>query len=134
MFQLRQTKDMALVQEMDRKCFPDDKWDNTTNMKWWLLKKDGIPVGYCSCRMIMPDTCYFTRAGILPSARGKGLQKKLINVRVNWARKQGAKYVITYTSMDNFASLVNLIKSGFKMFNPQWAWAGKEFFYFKKDL
>lgn len=50
---------------------------------------------------------------ISTSARGRGLQKRLIRARVAWARKIGAVSLETYASLDNRASLISLLKCGF---------------------
>lgn len=51
---------------------------------------------------------------VSPHARGRGLQQRLIRARVAWARKQGAQTLETYASIENTASLVSLLKCGFR--------------------
>jgi GNAT superfamily N-acetyltransferase len=50
--------------------------------------------------------------GVLPEARGQGLQRRLIRVRERWGRAQNALRARTYVSADNGASLSNLMRCG----------------------
>ena len=48
------------------------------------------------------------------TARGKGIQKRLIKARITWARKLGAATLSTYASIGNLPSLISLMKCGFQ--------------------
>lgn len=80
------------------------------------------------------DTCFLARAGVIESERGKGLQKKLIMVRLKWARFYGYRDVITYCSPENVASSNNLISCGFKLYLPEEKWGCKNALYFRRRI
>ena len=66
--------------------------------------------------------------------RGKGLQKRLIDVRTRAAKRHFCYTVITYTTPDNYASANNLIRRGFKMYDPEYQYGGSTMLYFIKDV
>ena len=69
-------------------------------------------------------TAYLCRVGVVHRARGRGLQKKLIQIRERWARKQGIEWIVTDTAPDNPASSNSLISCGYKLWRPKNRWAG----------
>lgn len=104
--------------------------------EWWIARdEEGEPVGYAGARLLLSQKMvYLVRAGVLPRARGNGLQRRLVRCRVNWGAKHGAETAITYTLSENHPSSNNLIKAGFVLYEPTWAWVGTEVLYWWKDL
>lgn len=128
---IRQTKDLQLVQWMHRQCFPHDEWDERGTH--WVAWVDGYSAGFCSARPLYGESgCFFCWAGVLKWARGHGLQRRLIRARLKWAKRHYS-YALTYVSPDNYASLANLIKCGFQIYDPDWRWAGSVI-YLQHDL
>lgn len=123
---IRETRDMALIARLDRQCFPGDDPYRFTEAKWWVALLGGQPVAYAGARYWSPDNGVFLcRAGTLPAARGMGLQRSLIRVRLRWAKKIGASCVYTYTMPHNAKSARNLVRCGFLPWSPGRAWAGE---------
>lgn len=122
-----------------------EEFDRTT---WWVARdEDGKPVAYAGARTFTTYSddeededenrmAVLVRAGVLDSARGKGLQKKLIQVRTRWAQQQKARAAVTYTMPSNYRSSNNLIKCGFVMYMPEHGWVGElgEVLYWWKTL
>lgn len=133
---IRRTDDTDLVRELHAETFPADPWEDDLDIEHWLVTLDDEPVGFCSAILIGDDAniLYLTRAGVLPAARGAGLQQKMIKARLTWAKRQGAEIAITYTVPDNWPSITNLIRAGFRFYDPEYAWAGRKMFYFRKAL
>lgn len=101
----------------------------------WLAEEAGTPVGFAGAVMWGPDQCaYLTRAGVTPSARGHGLQRRLIRARVRWAREQGARGVYTYTSREGIYSANNLIREGFTLWTPARPWGLAGALYWWREL
>ena len=104
---------------------------------WWLVRpKDATdPVAFCGVvnSSMGSGIAYMKRAGVLEGHRGKGLQRRMINLRVNWARRQGCHKIITETH-DNTYSSNNLIRAGFELFEPECPWSFKGALYFQKLL
>lgn len=114
---------------MEKVCFPEIKEGlqdpyNKVSAEWWFVYDDrDNSKGFAGAKMWKPDNFVFLcLSGVLPEARGQGLQKKLINVRIKWAKSQEADGVYTYTSKENIVSANNLIKCGFMLFEPPYKW------------
>ena len=122
-------RDVALLVDLEYACFPDDETypKVSPNVRWWIVwRDDGKAVGFAGSRYYEPDNAMFLcRAGVLPCARGNGLQRRLIRARIRHARASGARGLMTYTRLDNCASSNNLIRCGFRLWTPSYAWAGK---------
>ncbi len=72
-----------------------------------------------------------TSCGVVSYAAGKGLQRKLLKVREKYAKRYGCASVVTYTARDNYASITNLIRAGYR-FSPHQR--GEQYFNFVKYL
>lgn len=129
--------DKPLIEYLDSRLFAEsERVERIEESAWWIgWDEKGTPVAYAGARL-MPTakSVFLSRAGVLPEARGYGLQRRMINLRVQWARKVGATRVITYTHPENIISSNNLIKCGFLLYTPDWAWAGEEFLYWMLEI
>ena len=130
------TEDYDAIEEMDRICFPlDDQYAEFVNCEWWIVYVDGHEAAYAGAKVWEPDNCaYFCRAGVLPEFRGRGIQRKMIDARLRWAKKEGCEGVYTYTMPWNAQSSNNLIESGFRVFIPGVFWGGEGALYWYRDL
>lgn len=103
------------------------------NRDWWVITdKAGFIIAYCGC-IYSESICIFNRAWVHKRYRGMGLQRKMISKRIQSAKGQ-CKKVITYTTPDNVISSNNLIKCGFKMYTPEYAYAGRNMIYWIKEI
>ena len=120
---------------LQKKCLPFDIPYDTNFGSWWIATKDGVDIGFAGLvRTVSWTDCgYLCRAGVIPDARGQGLQKKLIRVRLRQAKALGWKWVITDTT-DNPASANSLIATGFKLFQPTKPWGFKNTLYWRRKL
>lgn len=108
---------------------------------WWLLAPalDFLtPVAFCG---VVPSTlgfgyAYLKRAGVLAEHQGHGLQRRMIRLREQWARREGFHTIVTETVSHNTHSANNLAACGFKMFEPAVPWGHKigVGLYYKKAL
>lgn len=126
MITVRQTTNLDIVSTLDSQIFFVEKPVNTTNSVWWVAWDGDKPVGFAGIRQLKDEPyAYLLRAGVLKSHRGLGIHKKLIKVRLNWAKRNpDIQGVLTYTVAWNIPSSNNLINAGFKLFKPGWAWVG----------
>ena len=115
-------------------AFSDDLWVGDDHT-FWVAKHNGTVVGFCSA-VYRPERghVFLSRAAVIKNARGHGIQKRMIATRIRWARKQGAKECVTYTSPKNYPSMCSLLACGFKFYFPHEPWAGKSMHYFRMDL
>lgn len=122
-------EDVSIIEAMDTLCFAPEAAERVhihrPNEVWWIGEDEyGEPVCYAGAKIWKSGSeqaLYLHRAGVLPGARGRGLQRRLIAVRVQFARRQGIPEVWTYTSHTNIASANNLIRAGFSLWMPA-AW------------
>lgn len=134
----------STVFDLDTKIFvkgerlSGEEMDRTT---WWIARDpEGNAVAYAGARLFNGSAdkpykmAYLVRAGVLPSARGAGLQRRLIHCRVQWAQRQKAKAAITYTLHSNSPSANNLFKAGFVLYQPEVGWVGDDVLYWWKTL
>lgn len=109
-----------MLSGLDAIIFPDDTAPEADDgAAWWLVfDDDWEPVAYAGVYPYVdaeaPNTWFLLRAGVMPQARGNGLQRKLIKARVRYAVKQGCKRMITYTAGTNVPSMRSLIAEGFR--------------------
>lgn len=92
--------------------------------QWWLaISAEQGPLGFAGLSPgPTPRSGYLCRAGVAPSARGQGLHKRLIQVRLAFARRIGLQLVVTDT-LRNPRSEQNLVACGFEPFVPRHPWA-----------
>lgn len=120
-------------------CFPPDAWiggaPRFTTGWWWVAFDRGKAVGFAGMveATKTPNAVYLCCAGVLPSHRGKGLQRKLIRKRTEKAREQGYHTVVTET-VDNPASATSLIREGFLPYHPVTPWGSSHATYWKLSL
>ena len=112
---------------LQRTCLPYDyPYDTTTS---------GSAVAFAGLvrSSRWSDSGYLCRAGVVPSSRKQGIQKKLIRVRIKKAKVLKMKWLVTDT-YDNPASSNNLISCGFKLFNPSGPWGAEGTLYWRLKL
>jgi GNAT superfamily N-acetyltransferase len=110
--------------------FPIEEWEESI---WWIGFHAGKPVCYCGLKREVGHA-YFNRAGVLPEARGNGLQKKMIRKRLDYCRENNIKKAITNTALYNVKSMNSLIRCGFRTYWPQNRWVGDDVMYWMKGI
>jgi N-acetylglutamate synthase-like GNAT family acetyltransferase len=133
---LAEKSEISTLQQLEKDIFPEDEKVNFHLGVWWIARNDmGLPVGFCGVATFPKDKfVFFKRAGVLYAYRGKRLHKQLIRVRLAWAKKHGYDQAITYTLLSNPSSGNNLAKAGFKLYRPEYKWAGAYITYWVKWL
>lgn len=111
------------IAEMHRECFPDCTVyaSDTPDTHWWVAYWGDIehPVAFGGIRFDWTHKLgYLCRSGVRKDHRGFGLQPRLIKARVAHARANGITRLITDTVSGNYHSANNLIRAGFRLFNP----------------
>lgn len=126
----------ADIVRMDADCFGAEAPALSHNRgAWWVLKDGKKSVAFCGIEPSYRTELggYLSRAGVLRSHRGHGIQKQLIRTRVDYARTQGWTQVVSDTC-ENPASSNSLISCGFRIFAPENPWSFKHAIYWKKFL
>jgi GNAT superfamily N-acetyltransferase len=133
---LRSLETQNTLSALQQICLPYDKPHKTNSGYWWVASNDGgDPIGFAGLvpSVRWSDTGYLCRAGVVPNCRGKGTQKKLIQVRIRQAKANGWQWLITDT-YENPASSNSLIGMGFKLFEPSSPWGAKGTLYWRLKL
>jgi len=127
----------SILHTLDTKCFVGETPYPKVGSYWWLAYVDDEPIAFAGMTVydyIKKPAAFLSRAGVLPKARGNGIQKRLIRARERAAKKIGQSRIITYTSYDNLISANNLIKCGYTLYLPDHWWGIKNGLYFEKLL
>ena len=119
------------LKELDDRVFNGCNNEFKSNRDWWVMVSANQIVAYCGCGFT-EGLCIFVRAWVHKDYRGQGLQKKMIKLRIKSA--YDCHIAITYTSVDNYPSINSLISQGFKIYCPEYAYAGREMLYFQKPI
>lgn len=127
--------DPQIIDQLHKESFPHDANDPLPNTAWVAKDADGELAGFCTVRqsVAFDDTVFLSRSGVMAGAQGNGLQRRMIRTRLRWAKRKGYKHAITYTVWDNYPSMVNLLKCGFRVYQPKEPYAG-DVMYFRKPL
>lgn len=108
------------------------QWENSYI---WAAMKDKTVVGFATMRYLRDEKVGFlSRALVLPEHRRKGIHTRLLKARVRMAKKKGWQGLLTYVSVTNPASANSLFQNGFKMYIPEFRWAGKDFLYLMRKF
>ena len=123
------------LMRLQAECLPNDVPCSIIAGHWWIAYQADTPVAFAGmvASQRWSDTGYLCRAGVVPAHRGRGLQKRLIAVRMNKARRLGWKWLITDTR-DNPASANSLISAGFRMYQPRDPWGWDDAVYWRRKL
>lgn len=97
---------------------------------WVVLDDEGEVVGAAGAKT-SGKNLHLTICFLAPSARGNGFQKRLIDFRMRWGRKQGCTIVYTYTYRRNHASMISLLKMNF---SPYYVDRKSNYAYFARYL
>jgi GNAT superfamily N-acetyltransferase len=141
-YTIRRLRTLAAVEAhippLHRVILPYDECGSdflSTNQHWLVRDKDGNPVGFASaCVLKNEPGVFLSRSGILPGHRGAGLQRRLIRIRVRFATFLRKRYVLTYAARYNYKSICNLIREGFRLYEPKRKWGLSDGLYFYKML
>lgn len=133
-FKIRQTTDFELIKQLNDEIFPEDKLHiDEKTVAWIVTDEEGRYAAFCTARKLIHGILYMDRGGVLPKFRKQGLHRKLISIREKYAKKHGFRKVITYVMKDNYASLFTLIRCDYKMYTPEYKYAGDNVIYLIKE-
>jgi GNAT superfamily N-acetyltransferase len=126
----------GVLLHLQKLALPDDVVYPPIN-GWWFIAFDeqGNPVGFAGLVMSYQwnDCAYLCRAGVLAAHRGRGLQKRLIRVRIRKAKQLGLNWLVSDT-YENPPSANSLIALKFKIFTPSNPWGATGTTYWRRKL
>lgn len=137
--------DADVLEEMDRHCFPGDhpyglfRWDR--GVCWIAVEGDRNhhyteprPQGYIAAHPMARGRWFFSRVGVMPAARGAGLQRRLMAVLERYGRRQGWRELVTYTAGFNGYSTENILRCGWRTYEPRRSYVGWDVVHLRKRL
>lgn len=125
----------AELLDLQLTILPADK-PAPTHVGWWWIAYDGTqPIGFAGLYQSRAwrDAGYLCRSGVLPAYRGRGLQKRLIRVREQLARRCGMHWLISDT-YENPPSANSLIACGYRTYQPRNPWGADGVTYWRRKL
>lgn len=133
---IRKTNKLEDVLILNALIFPEDDLDVGTKSYHWIARDKcaGEPIGFCSVSDFGEGILFLSRSGLLRKYRGRGIQRRFIKLRERFASRNDFEKIITYTLKDNYSSMASLIKSGYKVYNPEYNYVGDNVIYFIKEL
>jgi ribosomal protein S18 acetylase RimI-like enzyme len=128
--------DPAVILTLQTLILPQDQPLPFGAGPWWVMWEGTEAVAFASLKHYAsdPQLGYLSRAGVMPSYRGKGIQRRLIRVREAYARRSGLQVIVTDTSHSNLASSNSLIGCGYKLYQPAHPWGFPDGNYWRKRL
>ena len=134
-YRLTQTDDIDEIRPLHDLALPGVPWVGDDHTFWIARDDTGNAVGFCSAiHREAKGYVYLSRSAVALAAQGAGLQRRMVHARLRWAKRLGASEAVTYTVYDNPASIVNLLRCGFRFWTPADPWYGDTVHYFRKDL
>lgn len=120
---------------LQKDCLPLDEPLDPASGDWWLAFDQDAPIAFACLKpsASVANAGYLARAGVLPTHRGLGLQKRLIRVRIRRAKKYGWEWLRTDTRA-NAPSGNNILACGFQLFDPDAPWAHVDAIYYRRKL
>jgi len=86
---------------------------------WWVhYSAAGNAIAFCGLHTDRHSRAHLSRAGVSVLARGQGLQRKMIRLRMKKAASLKVERVLTYTDAKNAPSSNNLAACGFRIWIP----------------
>lgn len=120
---------------MQKETFPMDGKVACIDGYWWLAFDGDLPVGFACMTDVdsWPGSGYLSRVGVMPSHRGKGIQRQLMRVCERKAKALKWDRIIS-TTYNNPASANNFIACGYRTYEPQTRWGAPDTIYWRKEL
>lgn len=120
--------------------FPDDFYPLESKHfqdSLWLVAVAGTPrrvVGFAGSVPLRPfnDFLYFKRVAVVAEYRGKSIQRIMMQLTENLARKAGYTHLISTTDIENIHSANNFIKTGWQLTQPERPWEPTSLYWIKK--
>jgi len=114
--------------------FEAETWDPNQAKAVWLVWNNSEPVGFCSIDEtdMAPEAAFVSYIGLLASARGRGLGRRMVRTCTKWARDAGYSRIVSYTWVENVSSARSFLREGWEYFYPENTASG--YIWFEKKL
>lgn len=131
----RRASGLDEVVRLHRQFMSADVVDVEEDDAMWVVSLGHLPVGFATARYLGRGIVYIPRMAVSRRVGRRGVQRRLIRLIEQWARTRGDVTVQTYVKPDNFRSLANFIRCGYRGYRPRSnAYAGKTVIYLQRHL
>ncbi len=111
---VRRELDVDWLRSVYALALPPASWAHDEDVFWVATREPcGALLAFASARP-RGDMLELTSVGVVSAAAGTGMQRRMLRVRERYARSLGLGTVCTYTARDNYASVTNLIRAGYR--------------------
>lgn len=88
----------------------------------WVVVEGADIAAYATAYETEPGVLSLRGCQVARKYRGRGLQSRLLRVRISHARRRGYRMVRTYCADDNWPSICNVLRAGFKPIRVSDGW------------
>jgi GNAT superfamily N-acetyltransferase len=114
-YRIARSEDSDWMRAVHKMAFGGDPWPGDDHEFWVVYDEHNGVAAFCSAIETRAGTGFLSRAAVTLNHRGKGLQQRMIKTREAWLRAQGVKLIVTHVEKFNYASLVALLNSGYRL-------------------
>jgi GNAT superfamily N-acetyltransferase len=136
-FRIKRTRDTALIADMRAKTLLHTVPLTEQELRdgvWWIVTDEEGPCAYAGVWLNEDGAVDMLSSGVLPRARGNGLQRKLLRHRIRWGRRAGFECFTTYCATHNWRSMNNIVSVGFRIWQYEYSEEdGAAFLHFRLD-
>lgn len=121
----------AILTALHTLVFPSDHmptW-HASGLSWLVYDGDD-PVAFLYAEPVSDDMWYFSRVGVMPGARGRGLQGRLMALMEKALRG----HLIVSSTYENPPSANRFVERRWKTYMPAGPWGAAGTIYWYKDL
>lgn len=113
-YRIKKIDDTDAMREIHKLAFSGDRWPGDDHEFWVAFDEHGAIAGFAAAVLLTAECVFLSRSAVTVQAKGSGLHRKMIDVRMKWARSERARLVVTHVSQYNYPSMINLLRAGFK--------------------
>lgn len=99
----------------------------------WLIYDGEDPVAFLYAEPCADGSWYFSRVGVMPAARGLGLQSTLMQRLETWARGAGVPTLVS-TTYENPPSANSFVRRRWRTYAPAHPWGVPGTVYWRRDF
>lgn len=128
-------RNRKLLTALHTLTFPGDSapaW-KANGMAWITRDIDDEPVGFLYAEPMTDGSLYFSRVGVMPAARGKGIQRQLMSLMYSRAKREGYRVLVS-TTYQNPPSANNFVREQWMTYMPATPWGASDTIYWFKEL
>jgi RimJ/RimL family protein N-acetyltransferase len=114
-YRIARVADSEEMHGIHKMAFGGDPWPGDEHEFWVVYDQHNAVAGFASALELRVGTGYLSRSAVVIQHRGRGLHQRLIKAREKWLKDCGVTLVVTHVEQYNYASLVALLRMGYRL-------------------